>query len=364
MTYEAWDPRTVAALCLVAIATVAVSAWAELLVARLVIAFDWFVLVAGLGIWAVWGRDPIALDDDSVLAAGPPAGLTPCLAVILHDGRGEDRALEVALLELAERGLVEIHDDPLVGNGAYIPRAWIDVKGTSPHQLAAAMLDFGPPERVLATALGVYQRGSARLDIVDTLAAIGSARSEFEAAVDGELVSAEWYRRPPFRTMRAWLRLADVVFVLGVVGSVVAILVASAPLLFAYAGLVFVGWLGRWVALAMPARTRSGALVVAMLKAYRRSLEKTLRVAESVWDVIGVRELAWFETPDRMIVWAMALNLERDLAAMFARANDAPSGEPWFPDWYGTTVTEPGRMFRSLDQLVPRSASRGLLSRR
>ena len=327
------------------------------------VAFDVSVLVAGLVVWAVWGRDPIALDDDSVLAAGPPAGLTPCLAVILHDGRGEDRALKIALLELAERGLVEIHDDPRVGNGAYIPRAWVDVKARSPHELAAAMIDFGPPERVLAAALGVDQRSTARLDIVDTLAAVGSARSDFEAAVDGALVSAAWYRLPPFRTMRTWLRLADVVFILGVVGSAVAILTTSVPLLFAYAGLVFVGWFGHWIALDMPARTRSGAMAAAMLKAYRRSLEKTLEVAESVWDVLGVRELAWFETPDRMIVWAMALDLEHDLAAMFARANDAPTGEPWFPDWYGTTVPDPGRMFRSLDQMIPSSASRGPLSR-
>jgi len=132
----------------------------------------------------------------------------------------------------------------------------------------------------------------------------------------------------------------------------VAILTTSIPLFLAYLGLTLAGWVGRRIAASMPARTRRGALVAAMLKAYRRSLQKTLAMSASVWDVLGVQEFAWFETPDRMIVWAMALNLERDLTAMFARANSAPAGEPWFPDWFGTTVPDPDRMFRSLDHLT------------
>ena len=90
------------------------------------------VVVADLTAWFVWGRDRSVTDDASVLAAGPPAGLRSCLAVVLYDGGDHDRALGVALLELAERGLMTIHDDPLVGNGAYIPRVW-----TLPHDETA-----------------------------------------------------------------------------------------------------------------------------------------------------------------------------------------------------------------------------------
>ena len=51
-------------------------------------------------------------------------------------------------------------------------------------------------------------------------------------------------------------------------------------------------------------------MLTGMLKAYRRSLGKTLAMSNSVWDVLRADDFAWFETPDRMIVWAMALDLE------------------------------------------------------
>ena len=299
----------------------------------------------GVLAWAAWGRDPFVVDDDSILAAGPPAGLRPCLAVVLHDGHGGDRSLSVALLDLAVRGLLEIHDDPLVGNGDYMPRAWIDVPRRARTQL-------GQPEQVLAAALGLERPGAARLDSIAVIIAVGSARPAFDSAVDDDLVAAGWYRRPPSQTSGLWFDAAEVVVAAGIVGAVLAILAESLPLLIAYGGLIAAGAAGRRFASVMPARTRSGAMVAAMLKAYRRTLRKTLALADSVWDVIGVRELAWFETPDRMILWAMALDLEEDLSAMFARANRAPVGEPWFPDWFGTTVPDPYRMFRSLDHLT------------
>lgn len=352
MPFKDWGPRKQSVLGILVLAMLGSALiGAELPVAVAVTVVDLTVLVAGLGAWVRWGRDPVELDDDSVLAAGPPAGLRPCLAVVLHDGRGEDRALAVALLQLAERGLIEIHDDPLVGNGAYIPRAWINVKATRAHDEAG----LGTPEHIIAASLRGEKYGHVKLDAVAVVMAIGLVRSSFESAIDDELVAAGWYRRPPFRTGTAWLHLADVVVLGGAFGVGLAILTTSIPLLFAYLGLVVAGLASRRIAVAMPARTRAGAAIEAMLKAYRRSLEMTLATTESVWDVLRVRELAWFETPDRMIVWAMALDLEHDLATMFARSVARSGGGPedtWFPDWFGTTVPDPERMFRSLDHLV------------
>ena len=246
--------------------------------------------------------------------------------------------MEVALLELAERGLVEIHDDPLFwGRCLTSHRRGSTSRADRRISLLPRCSISGRPNVFWPTALGVYQRSSARLDIVDTLVAICSARSEFEAAVDGELVSAAWYRRPPFRTMRrvappcrCRLRPRCRRHRGGDPGGICPLAVRLRR-----PGLRRLCSAGGSPSPCRLERARARC-VAAMLKAYRRSLEKTLGVAESVWDVIGVRELAWFQTPDQMIVWAMALDLERDLAAMFARANDAPSGEPWFPDWYGT----------------------------
>jgi hypothetical protein len=330
---------------------------ADLPVAVVVLTVDVAVLVVCLVAWTSWGRDPRVIDDGSVLAAGPPADLRPCLAAVLLDGRGVDRALKVALLQLAEWRLIEINDDPLVGNDAYIPRASIEVKAP----VGLQRIDLGPPESILASTLLAEKNSQGRLDYVAVVAAIGLARPGFETAIDDELVAAGWYRRPPFRAGDDWLHRADDVLAWGIFGVVVAILTTSIPLLIAYVGLALAGWVSRRVAAAMPARTRAGAMIEAMLKAYRRSLAKTLATTESVHDVLRIRELAWFGTPDRMIVWAMALDLESDLAAMFARwATHSGSRLPddvWFPDWYGTTIRDPQRVFRSLDHLVGSSAS-------
>lgn len=351
--FRDWGPQTWSALGLVGLGIVVGTTGAtQIPVATVVLAIDAAVIVVGLLAWWTLGRDPVELDDDSILAAGPPAGLRPCLAVVMHDGRGEPRALSVALLELAERGFIRIHDDPYVGNGAYIPRAWIDVRSLSRHR----GIDLAGPELVLATALGVDRRRSARLDSIDVVGAIGSVRRDFDAAVDGELVAAGWYRRAPFRTEEDWTHVAEMAIAAGAFGTFVAIVSTSVPLLIGYVGLVVAGLVGRRIARAMPVRTRAGARMTAMLTAYRRSLDQTLAMAGSVWDVLQARDLAWFETPDRMIVWAMALDLEDELAALFARAaarsGDRSADDVWFPDWYGTTVRDAESMFRSFDHLT------------
>lgn len=330
--------------------------------AVVVFAVDVGIVVAIAVMWAMLGRDPVELDDDSVLAAGPPDRVSPCLAVVLHDGRGERRVLSVALLELAARGVISIHDAPTVGEGAYYPRPWVEVASRTRRD----KLVLGPPESLLATALHVDQRDAVRLDTIDYAMAIAGVRTDFDDAIDDELVEAGWYRAAPFRTEEGWLQGSKAVIIIGVVGAALSAVAFAVPLAVAFVGLAFAGWFGRIVASVMPARTRAGARVAAMLEGYRRTLRRTLEMADSVWDVLDVPELAWFRTPDRMIVWAMALDLEGELAAMFARAERAPASVVWFPDWYGTTVRDPQRMFRSLDHLTgsaARSASPGNAAR-
>jgi uncharacterized membrane protein YgcG len=54
--------------------------------------------------WLRYGRDPVYLDDPSIHMAGPPAALTPAVAVFVLDGRSSRRALTTALLDIASRG--------------------------------------------------------------------------------------------------------------------------------------------------------------------------------------------------------------------------------------------------------------------
>jgi hypothetical protein len=92
---------------------------------------------------------------------------------------------------------------------------------------------------------------------------------------------------------------------------------------------------------AMSQRTRNGAYVDAMLKAYRRTLEKTLQQARDMNQVIQndeVRVLA--DTPDKAVVWGIALGLHREVAAVLERSlADAREGATtggYYPVWLGS----------------------------
>ena len=54
--------------------------------------------------WLRYGRDPVFIDDPSVLMPAPPADLTAASGAVIFDGRSSRRALTTALLDLASRG--------------------------------------------------------------------------------------------------------------------------------------------------------------------------------------------------------------------------------------------------------------------
>jgi len=93
---------------------------------------------------------------------------------------------------------------------------------------------------------------------------------------------------------------------------------------------------------AMSQRTKNGAYVDAMLKAYRRTLEKTLQQARDMNQVVAnqeVRVLA--DTPDKAVIWGIALGLHREIAAVLERSlADARQGATtsgYYPTWLGSS---------------------------
>jgi hypothetical protein len=93
------------------------------------------------------------------------------------------------------------------------------------------------------------------------------------------------------------------------------------------------------IAQFMPARTMSGAMIYAMLAAYRRTLIATMAMSRSMVDVVEKANLAWLETPDQAVVWGVALGLNSEVEAVLARsAQDVQTGQgsgAWLPFWYG-----------------------------
>lgn len=100
----------------------------------------------------------------------------------------------------------------------------------------------------------------------------------------------------------------------------------------------------------MPGSTRAGALIRAQLAAYRRTLRATLQQAQSLADVGAGSGLAWLETPDQAIVWAVALELRPELEAFLARATGRSPGPPGSTQtdlpWY--RGADPGRAGQTL----------------
>ena len=91
---------------------------------------------------------------------------------------------------------------------------------------------------------------------------------------------------------------------------------------------------------AMPAVTMPGAMIRAMLAAYRRTLEKTMAQARTMQQVVDEAGLDWLETPDQAVVWGTALGLQHEIEGVLDRsleeAKTATAGASpiWFPTWY------------------------------
>jgi hypothetical protein len=99
----------------------------------------------------------------------------------------------------------------------------------------------------------------------------------------------------------------------------------------------------------MPAVTMPGAMIRAMLAAYRRTLQKTMAQARSMQQVVDEAGLDWLDTPDQAVVWGTALGLQDEIEEVLSRSlEDVRRGTssgyvPYFPAWYqgssGTPLT-------------------------
>ena len=155
---------------------------------------------------------------------------------------------------------------------------------------------------------------------------------------------------------------------LGAVEAVAGLLIASAggwtvDTATALGVGIGAGGVATWLlAPAMPARTASGAMMVAQLQAYARTLRLTFGQARSMADVVGASGLAWLETPDQVLVWGVALGLRPEIEALLQRsAGSSPTERPgaapaYVPAWYRPAddapargTVDPARMFAAIE---------------
>ena len=145
------------------------------------------------------------------------------------------------------------------------------------------------------------------------------------------------------RSTSRWTGRGVLAIAAGVVALIAGWNIPISGLVLVGGGIVLGGIVILLFAQGMPAVTMPGAMIRAMLAAYRRTLEKTMAQARSMQQVVDEAGLPWLETPDQAVVWGTALGLQHEIEGVLSRSLDevkaaSPNSSAiWFPAWYRTS---------------------------
>ncbi len=302
------------------------------------------VIGGSLLTWFRHGRDPVYLDDPSILMPAPPPGLTPAAGAAIREGSVTRRALTAATLDLAARGRIGFRAEEgkgLFGGKPEIGIHTVDAAPPDPVEQARLARVRGRPmddatKHVLTRLRSIG--GAEGYIAPDRILEFGTDVSAFNTRLEAHLVARGWYREAPGRVSGRW----SVRGILAFVGAIVALvagfnLPSSGLVLIGVALIVSAVWLFG-ISGAMPTRTRDGAVVRAMLEAYRRTLERTMAQARSMGEVVATSAIPLIEDPDDAVVWGVALGLQSEVEHVLQRsAEDLETGRTsaaYMPMWY------------------------------
>jgi uncharacterized membrane protein YgcG len=302
-----------------------------------------FLALTGAAVyrWFRYGRDPDYGDSPSILMPAPPPDLTAAGGSVLMDGKAGRRTLTTAMLDLASRGALSFREDEK--GAAKVGIQLLDAsQNQDPYVVRARRRPIGKGEEHLLTQL--HTLGAGPYVEPDELSKLSSGVSTFNSHVETSLVERGWFRAAPSSEIARWTVIGIAEIVLGIVVALpIAQNIPSGGLAIIGGAIAAAGVVTVIFAQAMPARTKEGAILVAMLKAYRRTLQKTLAQARSMTEVVESRSLPWLETPDQAVVWGVALGLHDDVQRVLDRSvEDMQAGRTtstgtWLPAWYGST---------------------------
>ena len=300
-----------------------------LLAVLLVVYFAWH--------WLRYGRDPVYLDSPSIFMAGPPADLTPAGATLVDEGRTTRRALTTAMLDLASRGYLRFEPE----ENDKIGVRTVDPDAADPQQELNRVRRMGPAESVaLSDIHGLARRHGGYLG-PEELLEYGSKVSDFNSALERYCVKEGWFAAEPGKVITRWGVIGGLEVFVGIAAIVAGALLPSDGLVLGGVAVLIAGAITFAGAFAMPARTMAGAMVRAMLAAYRRTLKATLEQSRSMNQVVESRALPWIDTPDQAVVWGTALGLHQQVQDVLDRTMEdsergaAAPGLYWMPAWYG-----------------------------
>jgi uncharacterized membrane protein YgcG len=278
--------------------------------------------------WYTRGRDPIYVDDNSVLMPAPPEGLTPAMATLVMNDRTSSRTISAAMVDLAARGLVHFRQE-----AAFLSKK-TDMGATGAQQAIST------PEAGLQLAIATWTGPDGYIEhkaLHELAPAVKTLKSDLEDLA----VAKGWLGARPSKVIGAWVIFAIAEFVgAGVLFYWTYRLDASGGFLGGVA-LTVAGLVTIVMAQIMPSRTPLGSMLRAMLAAYKRTLAATIDMSASMDEVARRKPLPWVETPDAAMAWGVAFGLDAEIDAILHRTMDmsARSGAVtgWYPMWWSTS---------------------------
>ncbi len=302
------------------------------------------VLLIGLAVfqWLRYGRDPEYLDSASILMPAPPAQLTAASGALVYDGQSSRRTLTTALLDLASRGRLAFEDRP----GMLSRKVAVVTRPQPEDDEVVRAWQRLADRRPLSDAELLAERELRGLGAVvedDELLAFGSKVGKFDEELEAHAVAQGWFREPPRKAQLRWGVVGGIELAAGIGAFALAMALPASGLTFVAVALGIAGVATLLIARVMPARTMSGAMIRAMLAAYRRTLELTMEQARSMGEVVEKASVSWLETPDQALVWGVALGLQDEVDGVLRRSVEdveqgrAAPGTVYLPVWYGAS---------------------------
>ncbi len=307
-----------------------------------------FVLIVGFALlaWYRHGRDPVYLDDPSIHIPAPPVGLTPAAGAVVRDGKSSRRALTTASLDLASRGLIGFRTEEtgLLGRTTELSIQTQEAVTDDPVEMSRLQrarqrpLDDGT--EFLLTRLRSLGGGANLIDNKELLS-LGKDVGGFDKRIEEHVVAQGWFTETPAKATSRWVGRGVLAIIAGGISVFVGFQLPSDGLVVVGGSLIAAGVVMLILARSMPSRTMPGAMIRAMLEAYRRTLEKTMAQARTMGEVAETAAIPLIESPDDAVVWGVALGLQSEVEAVLQRTVDdvksgvAPFG--YMPAWYGSS---------------------------
>jgi uncharacterized membrane protein YgcG len=296
--------------------------------------------------WRRFGKDPVYLDDPSILMPAPPPELTAASGAFILDGGSSRRALTTAMLDLASRGLLSFREDRgFLGMSNKVGVVTAPERGDDVEEAQRARnarRPIGPAEEYALRELRDLGKSEQFIE-ADELPKFGPSVTTFDSKLETHVVGRGWMTEKPSKVIARWIGRGVLAVVAGVVLVVVGANVPASGLVLLGIAAALGGGFIAILAKSMPSVTMAGAMIRAMLAAYRRTLQKTMDQARSMQQVVDQAGLAWLETPDQAVVWGTALGLQGEIEAVLQRSladvRDTPAlaSSTYFPTWYTTS---------------------------